>query len=75
MGAAMDFLKTHSHEIFCWAWAVGICAICFVIMLIVDSAWNMAYKRGFNDGVKSVAQKTPDSVDIPRKFRKEHYYS
>ena len=75
MKRVFDFLQTHSHEVYCWLWALGICGLLLIIMLMVDAAWNVAYKRGFNDGVDSVTKKTKDIIKIPKEFRKEHYYS
>ncbi len=45
-----DFLNTHSHEVYCWSWALGICSGLLIIMMMIDSAWNVAYKQGFEDG-------------------------
>ena len=45
----MNFLKDHSHDVFCWSWAMGICGLLLVIMLLVDYAWNAAYKKGYSD--------------------------
>ena len=46
----MEFMSRHSHEIFCWSWAVGICGLLFTVMLLVDYAWNVAYQKGFDKG-------------------------
>ena len=57
MEMVFDFLNNHSHEIFCWSWAIGVCTGCLLILLIIDRYWTQAYsegyERGFSDGVES----------------------
>ena len=48
----MEFMNNHSHEIFCWSWALGVCGLLFTVMLLVDYAWNVAYQKGFEKGLE-----------------------
>ena len=58
MEILFSFFNKHSHEIFCWSWALGIVSVCMIFLLIIDRYWTQAYsegyEQGFNDGFKSV---------------------
>jgi len=45
-----NFLSKHSHEVYCWSWALGICGLLFIVMMLIDNAWNVAYQKGFEVG-------------------------
>ena len=64
-----EFLSKHSHEVFCWAWAMGICGLLFIIMMLIDTAWNVAYQKGFERGV-DYANRVDESLGDGA-----HYYS
>ena len=64
-----DFLKNYAHDIFCWSWALGICGLLFVVMMLIDTAWNVAYQKGFERGV-AYANRVDESLGDG-----EHYYS
>ena len=46
----LEKIGISNHEIFCWSWAVGICAGAFLVMMMIDTAWTSAYRKGFEDG-------------------------
>ena len=48
-----NFMKSYSHEIYCWSWAVSFVLGCFVIMMMIDTAWNSAYRKGWNDAMEN----------------------
>tara|TARA_Y100001973_G_C5206944_1_gene342176 strand:- start:1318 stop:1518 length:201 start_codon:yes stop_codon:yes gene_type:complete len=65
----VEFLSKHSNEIFCWSWALGVCGLLFIIMMLIDTAWNVAYQKGFERGV-DYANRVDESLGDG-----EHYYS
>lgn len=56
MESVYRFLEKHSHEIMCWSWALGICGLLFIVMLIVDNAWKHAFNLGYEKGVKDTVE-------------------
>ena len=48
----MNFFKNYAHDIMCWSWALGICGLLFIVMMLIDYAWNSAYKKGYGDCLK-----------------------
>ena len=64
-----DFLQNYAHDIFCWSWAWGICGLLFIVMMLIDYAWNVAYQKGFDRGVEYASQADTSLGD------REHYYS
>ena len=47
-----EFVAAHSHEISCWACALGICSGLFIFMVLIDAAWNQAYKKGYDKALE-----------------------
>ncbi len=47
-----EFVKRHSHEIMCWSWALGICLLLFVVMILIATNWDNGFKKGYEQGVK-----------------------
>jgi hypothetical protein len=46
----MEFLKEYSHDIMCWSISIGICGLLFLVMILIDMAWNSAFKVGYDKG-------------------------
>ena len=40
----------------CWSWALGICGLLFIVMMIVDNAWKHAFNLGYEKGVKDTVE-------------------
>ena len=46
----MEFLKEYSHDIMCWSVSFGICGLLLLVMILIDLAWNSAFKVGYDKG-------------------------
>ena len=52
MDLVYNFLDKHSHEIYCWSWALFISSGCLIFLLIIDKYWNIAYQKGYEKGLE-----------------------